>query len=178
MRILLVAAFLVLLIAGATSVWAQETGEIIIYGSYEEVPTVGWWPPDASGVVAVGSVAFFEIPGNGGGLPLATRCEIVDARITAILSDGITGPVYVGAIRGQPTVYVGPYRLITVYHEDAVNAGACCARKLAQKWANSTAAALPQVLPSSYAPSAALAADRAEAEAVLGHPLPAVETID
>ena len=93
---------------------------------------------------------FFEIPDNGGGLPLATRCEIVDARITAILSEGVMGPVCVGAIRGQPTLYVGSHRLITVYDEDAVHAGAASAQQLAEKWAESIAEALPQVVPSAF----------------------------
>ncbi len=166
MRILMVAMLVVTLAVGVVGVCAQEAEEIVIYGSYEDVPTVGWWPSAATGMVAVGSVEFFVIPGNGGGLPLATRCEIVDTRITAIASEGVTGPVYVGAVRGQPTVYVGSYRLITVYDEDAVNAGAACARVLAEKWAESTAAALLRVVPASYAPPAALAADRAEAEAL------------
>ena len=151
MRTLIAALLVALLVAGMTAVWAGPGEEIAIYGTYEEVPSVGWWPPDASGTVAVGSIPFFVIPGNGGGLPLAIRSEIVDARITEIISDGIIGPVYVGDVRGQPTVYVGAYRLITAYDEDAVNAGVCCARKLAEKWAAGTAAALVQVAPAPFA---------------------------
>ncbi len=156
MRTLIAVVLVAVLVAGMTAVWAcSGEEEIVIYGTYEEVPSVGWWPPDASGMVAVGSVPFFVIPGNGGGLPLAMRAEIVDTRITEIISDGIIRPVYVGAVRGQPTIYVGPYRLITVYDIDAVNAGATSAQVLAEKWAAGTAAALPQVTPSPYAaPSA------------------------
>ncbi len=131
--------------------WAGDPEEYVLYGSYEDVPSVGWWPADASGIVAVGGIEFFTIPGNGGGVTLPVRAEIVDARIAEILSDGIIGPVCVGDVRGQPTIYVAEYRLITVYDEDAVNAGAASAQALAEKWAQSVAEALPQVLPSPYA---------------------------
>jgi len=142
---------LVLLVAAVSGAWAGQPEEYVLYGSYEDVPSVGWWPADASGMVAVGGVEFFAIPGNGGGLTLPVRAEIVDARITEILSEGIVGPVCVGDVRGQPTLYVAEYRLITVYDEDAANAGAVSAQALAEKWAQSVAEGLPQVLPSPYA---------------------------
>ena len=156
MRTVTVVGLLVLLVVAVSGVWAGQAEEVVLYGSYEDVPLVGWWPADAIGMIAVGGVEFFEIPGNGGGLTLPVRAEIVDARITEILSEGISGPAcgnirrWVRDIRGQPTVYVGPYRLITVYDIDAVNAGAASAQALALKWAQAVAAALPQVLPSPY----------------------------
>ena len=151
MRIAAGVTLLVLLVLAASGAWAGQPEEFVLYGSYEDVPSVGWWPAGASGMIAVGGVEFFEIPGNGGGLTLPVRAEIVDARITEILSEGISGPVRVGDVRGQPTVYVAEYRLITVYAEDAANAGAASAQALAQKWAQSVAVSLPQVLPSPYA---------------------------
>jgi len=151
MRIAAGVTLLVLLVLVASGAWAGQPEEFVLYGSYEDVPSVGWWPPNASGMIGVGGVEFFAIPGNGGGLTLAVRAEIVDARITEILSEGISGPVCVGAVRGQPTIYVAEYRLITVYDEDAANAGAASAQVLAEKWAQSVAAGLPQVLPSPYA---------------------------
>ncbi len=157
MRTIAGVTLLVLLVLAASGAWTGQPEEYVLYGSYEDVPLVGWWPADAIGMIAVGGVEFFEIPGNGGGLTLPVRAEIVDARITEILSAGISGPVcgnigrWVRDIRGQPTIYVGPYRLITVYDEDAVNAGAASAEDLAWKWAQSVAEALPQVLPSPYA---------------------------
>ena len=150
MRTIAGVTLLVLLVLAAIGVWAEQPEEVVLYGSYEDVPLVGWWPADASGMIAVGGVEFFEIPGNGGGLTLPVRAEIVDARITEVLSAGIIGPVCVGDVRGQPTIYVGEYRLITIYDVDAANAGAYCAHTLAEKWAQSVAAALPQVLPSPY----------------------------
>ncbi len=151
MRTATVVGLLVLLVLAASVIWAGQTEECVLYGSYEDIPSVGWWPADASGMIGVGGVEFFVIPGNGGGLTLPVRAEIVDSRITEILSGGISGPVCVGDVRGQPTIYVGLYRLITVYDIDAVNAGAISAQVLAEKWAQSVAAALPQVLPSPYA---------------------------
>jgi hypothetical protein len=156
MRTMTVVAILAALALVISGVWAEPAEETVLYGTYEDVPSVGWWPAGASGVIAVNGVEFFEIPDNGGGLPLAIRCEIVDARITEIMSAGIYGPAYVGAVRGQPTVYVGTYRLITAYDEDAVNAGVCCAECLAQQWAQGVAEGLPRVVPTNYAPRASL----------------------
>ncbi len=135
MRIAAGVTLLVLLVLAVSGAWAGQPDEFVLYGSYEDVPSVGWWPAGASGMIAVGGVEFFEIPGNGGGVTLPVRAEIVDARITEILSGGISGPVRVGDVRGQPTIYVAEHRLITV----------------AEKWAQSVAAGLPQVLPSPYA---------------------------
>jgi len=128
MRTVTSVGLVVLLTLAVSVAWAGDPEEHVLYGSYEDVPSVGWWPANASGMIAVGGVEFFVIPGNGGGLTLPVRAEIVDSRITEILSDGIIGPVCVGNVRGQPTVYVAEYRLITVYDEDAANAGACCAQ--------------------------------------------------
>ena len=151
MRIAAGVTLLVLLVLAASGAWAGQPEEFVLYGSYEDVPSVGWWPAGASGMIAVGGVEFFEIPGNGGGLTLPVRAEILDARITEILSAGISGSVCVGDVRGQPTIYVAEHRLITVYDVDAANAGAASAQALAQKWAQSVAVSLPQVLPSPYA---------------------------
>ena len=151
MRTVTGVVLLVLVVLAVGGVWAGQSEEVALYGSYEDVPLVGWWPAAATGMIGVGGVEFFVIPDNGGGLTLPVRAEIADARITEILSAGIVGPVCVGDIRGQPTIYVGQYRLITVYDVDAANAGAASAQVLAEKWAQSVAAALPQVLPSPYA---------------------------
>ena len=156
MRIAAGVTLLVLLVLAASGAWAGQPEEFVLYGSYEDVPSVGWWPANASGMVAVGGVEFFEIPGNGGGVTLPVRAEIVDARITEILSEGISGPVRVGDVRGQPTIYVAEHRLITVYDVDAANAGACCAQALAEEWAQSVAVSLPQVIPSPYAAQSVL----------------------
>ncbi len=156
MRIAAGVTLLVLLVLAASGAWAGQPDEYVLYGSYEDVPSVGWWPAGAGGMIAVGGVEFFEIPGNGGGLTLPVRAEILDARITEILSAGISGPVRVGAVRGQPTIYVAEHRLITVYDEDAANAGAASAQVLAQKWAQSVTVGLPQVIPSPYAAQSVL----------------------
>ncbi len=151
MRTVTSVGLVVLLTLAVSVAWAGDPEEHVLYGTYEDVPSVGWWPANASGMIGVGGVEFFAIPGNGGGLTLPVRAEIVDSRITEILSEGISGPVCVGDVRGQPTIYVAEYRLITVYNEDAANAGAASAQALAEKWARSVAVGLPQVLPSPYA---------------------------
>lgn len=149
MRSFVVLIVTVSLIAGGVAAVAASE-EIAIYGTYEEIPSVGRWPSYARGQIAVGHVGFFVIPGNAGGLTLVERCTIVDTRITEILSHGVLGPVRVKAIRGKPTVYVGPYRLITVYPRDVRGADARCSWQLASKWAKSTAQALPKVMPSAF----------------------------
>ena len=151
MRTIASVALVVLLVLAVSVAWAGQPDEYVLYGSYEDVPLVGWWPAGASGMIAVGGVEFFVIPGNGGGVTLPVRAEIVDARIAEILSAGIIGPVCVGDVRGQPTIYVAEHRLITVYDVDAANAGACCAHTLAEKWAQSVAEGLSLVVPSLYA---------------------------
>jgi len=161
MRIAAGVTLVVLLVLAVSGAWADQPEEFVLYGSYEDTPSVGWWPAGANGMIAIGGVELFEIPGNGGGVTLPVRAEIVDARITEILSDGICGPVRVGAVRGQPTIYVAEHRLITVYDEDAANAGARCAETLAKKWARSTAAALLRVIPTSSAPPWFLAEETA-----------------
>ncbi len=149
MRSLILTVISIGLVVGCMAAVAASE-EIAIYGTYEEVPLVGEWPAAAKGQVAVGSVPFFVIPGNAGGLTLVQRATIVDARITEILSHGVLGPVTVKPIRGKPTVYVGAYRLITVYPRDAQNAGVECSWQLARQWAKSTAKALPKVMPRAF----------------------------
>ncbi len=151
MRSLIVSVVITGLVVGCGVAWAARD-EIVIYGTYQEVPSVGSWPAGATGQIALDNVSFFVIPGNAGGLTLAQRCEIVDTRITEILSHGVLGPVTVKPIRGKPTVYVGRYRLITVYPRDARNAGVKCSQQLAERWVASTAQALPVVMPSAFMP--------------------------
>ena len=146
--IIVMAAIISLVVCGGAAL--AEPEEIAIYGTYEEVPQVGMWPRGASGQIAVGGISFLVIPGNAGGLTVAERVAIVDTRITEILSHGVLGPVRVKAIRGKPTVYVGLYRLITVYPRDARAVGARCSKCLANKWAKSIAEALPKAMPRSF----------------------------
>jgi hypothetical protein len=75
-----------------------------------------------------------DLPGGGGGLPLEVRAEILDTRMTEILSAGIAGPIVIGDIRGKPTIWVGAYRFITVYPEDAAAKGTTM-MCLAKMWA-------------------------------------------
>jgi len=65
MRTVAGVTLLVLLVLAVSGAWAGQSEEFVLYGTYEDVPSVGWWPAGASGMVAVGGVEFFEIPGNG-----------------------------------------------------------------------------------------------------------------
>ncbi len=149
MRYLVAIAVSISLMVGCLAM-AGASEEIVIYGTYQEVPSVGTWPASATGQIGVDGVAFFVIPDNGGGLTLAQRCAIVDTRITEILSHGVLVPVTVKPIRGKATSYVGPYRLITIYPCDARNVGVACSQQLAMEWAKSTAEGLAKTMPSCF----------------------------
>ncbi len=58
MRMATVVTVVVLLVFAICGVWGVQDEEIALYGGYEDVPAVGWWPADASGVIGVGGVMF------------------------------------------------------------------------------------------------------------------------
>jgi hypothetical protein len=127
---LILSVLLVLLVAG----WAAAQADIVIYTGGTDLPQVGKLPVATAGDIKVNGALVMKIPGNGGGLPLDVRAEIVDTRMTEILSAGLVGPVRVGDVRGKPTIWVGDYRLITVYPEDAAAVGTDM-KSLACAWA-------------------------------------------
>jgi len=146
-RIVLMLSLLVMLGAATALVaYADASPEIVIYGGDGDVPVAGYLPPATAGNIMIGGTPVLEIPGNGGGVVLAVRAEIVDTRLVEILSSGIVGPVWVGAVRGKPTVYVGDFRLITAYPEDAA-ATDCTMRELASQWAEGVAWAVLRTSP-------------------------------
>lgn len=112
------------------------SAEIVIYSGDDDLPQAGDLPLATAGQIKVNDHLALDVPGPGGGIPLNVRAEILDTRMTEILSAGIAGPIVIGAIRGKPTIWVGEYRLITVYPEDAAAKGMTML-ELAQSWAES-----------------------------------------
>ena len=108
-----------LLVALALLSALAASAEIVIYSGDKDVPKAGALPQATAGQILVNGVLVLNLPGNGGGVPLAVRAEIMDTRLDEILSKGLLGPIVIGAINGKPTIWVGDYRLITVYPEDA-----------------------------------------------------------
>ena len=129
----LVLLFLVVFLLAGLSV---ASAEIVIYSGDDDVPRAGNLPPETAGDIKINSFLIMKLPGGGGGIPLNVRAEIMDTRITEILSAWIVGPIKIGEIRGKPTIWVGEYRLITVYPEDAAATGTTM-RGLAETWAKS-----------------------------------------
>jgi len=151
-HLLLVAVLLVATMLPTTAQQNPAADEVVIYGGEDEKPAVR--EPIIGPVdVAVNGVVFFTIPGAAIGYSSVERREIVETRITEILSTCPLAPVTVRPVRGKPTVYVGNIRLITVYPADVRNTGADSAKELAAKWAEGTAAALQVVAPTAFRPA-------------------------
>lgn len=146
---LVLACLIVMLLAGLSA----ASAEIVIYSGEEDVPLAGNLPPETAGEIKVDEFLVLTLPGGGGGVPLNVRAEIMDTRITEILSAHILGPVTVGQIRGKPTIWVGEYRLITVYPEDAQATGTTM-EALAATWAENVREMLWKCSPAA-GPSAA-----------------------
>ncbi len=98
--------------------------------------------------IAIGNHEMFSILTNAGGFTIAERERIVYMRLTEIISNVRVRPSAFGivSVRGKPTICVGPYRLITVYPNDAAAAG-CTADELAAEWMGSLMRELPWVTP-------------------------------
>ncbi len=152
-RLLSVFSLALLMAAVCISAYAV-TDEVVILGSDTEKPQVptGFTPEEA--VIGVGSVHFFTIKASAAGYTIPQRARIVNIRLTELLSRRLAGPVTVKPIRGKPTVYVGPVRLVTVYPQDVKAAKAVSARALAEEWAQSLRVGLPTVMPGPVGPRA------------------------
>lgn len=142
-RFLATAAVLVLLALGA----GRATAEVVLWGDDTDKPKN---PTNFTGTefpILVDAAPFFVLRTGAAGYTLAQRGGIVDLRIDEALSRHLSGPVSVSPIRGKPTIYVGPVRIVTVYPEDAVAAKAKDANELAAAWAEALAVGLPKVVP-------------------------------
>lgn len=141
----LLGVLLVVLVVGLGT--QAVAAEIVIYGDDTEKPLVptGFSPSEI--LIGVDAAEFFVLKTAAAGYTLPERARIVDMRITEVLSRRIVGPVTVQRLRGRPTIYVGPVRLVTVYPEDVAASSARSAAALAQAWAAGVRAALPKVMP-------------------------------
>ncbi|NLO72644.1 MAG: hypothetical protein GX100_00865 [candidate division WS1 bacterium] len=140
------ATLLALVLALGLAAGTIASAEIVIYSGDEDLPLAERLPAETAGDIRVDDTLVMRIPGAGGGIPLAVRAAILDTRITEILSAGIVGPLVIGDIRGKPTIWVGPYRLVTVYPEDAAAMGTDM-RTLAEQWAAGTQSMLYKCSP-------------------------------
>lgn len=123
--------------------------EIVFWGDDREKP-----PADVEGFapgvapIQLDASLFFRIHTPAAGYTIAQREAIVLRRIVEAMAAGTVAPVYVDSVRNRPTVYIGRYRLITVYPADVAAAGAPSAYALAHKWANGVRKGLQITAPS------------------------------
>ena len=129
--------------------WGQMDEEVVILGGEDEKPvvTARYMPDEVE--IGVGGVMMLRIRASAVGYSPVQRGRIVDARMVYALSYGNLDPeaVHVSMVRGQPTVYVGNIRLITVYDSDVEATGADSACELANLWAASVACCLRSLAP-------------------------------
>lgn len=148
-RILVTAALLVSLALGL----GRASADVVLWGNDTDKPKN---PANFTGTeftVLVDNAPFFVLRTKAAGYTLGQRGEIVDLRIDECLSCRVTGPVTILPIRGKPTIYVGPVRVVTVYPEDAAADHAASEEALARDWADALARGLPKVVPLSSLPS-------------------------
>lgn len=158
-----------LLVTAALGAWGAEcnqpapakscpTGrEVKIWGGLDSKPkTSDQYQPEAV-KIGIGSFNMFEIERGAAGYSLAEREVAIYNRLTEILSKGPARPesVCIGRVRSAPTIYVGPYRLVSVYKHDAVAAG-MTQEELAEKWRGGIAEVLPKVASANVAPKSPL----------------------
>ncbi len=130
-----------------TGVAVGSTDEIVISGDLnDKPPTRG--PDMARADIAIGDYLLLTIRTPAAGFTVAERESIVYMRLTEILSNERMDPgdFVLSEVRGKPTLWVGNYRLITVYPRDAEAAGTT-SRQLAVTWLESLRTKLPEVAP-------------------------------
>jgi len=98
--------------------------------------------------VAVDNYLFLRIRTPAAGFTMDQRRILLDQRMVNILSYEDAGHpnVWVGNIRGKPTIYVGKTQLITVYPRDA-GANKTTSEWLAAHWAERVRVGLKKVGP-------------------------------
>lgn len=126
--------------------------EIKIWGSQDARPKIADGHDPSQVTIGIGSYDMFEIKTAAAGFSVAEREVIIYNRLASILSTGPVAPhrVCVFKVRSAPTIYVGPYRFVTVYRQDAQAAGTT-QEALAEKWRQGIAHALPRVATSAFA---------------------------
>lgn len=133
--------------AFAADVCNAPTCSVIVSGDLSDKPATRG-PALEKADIAIGNHDLFTIRTNAGGFTIAERERIVYMRLTEIISNVRVRPsaFTITGVRGKPTLCVGPYRLITVYPNDAAAAG-CTSEELAAEWMASLMHQLPWVTP-------------------------------
>lgn len=121
--------------------------EVVIWPSASDKPKAPESFAAEAYEVGVNGVSFFTLRTSAAGYQLIERAYIADLRLTEVLSRRLTGPVVIKPIRGKPTIYVGPVRVISVYPNDVAAYRARSAEELACKWAQALREGLPRVVP-------------------------------
>lgn len=122
--------------------------EVVFYGEESYRPLVAdAYQPEVAEIKTDGFV-YFTIRTPAAGYSIAERESIVLQRLIEVMSSGSIAPVYVDEVRGAPTVYVGRFRIVTVYPADVVACGAANARALAEQWADGVRKGLLRTAPS------------------------------
>lgn len=159
---LLITLLAVVLLAGIAASWAAAAGcnpvrEIKIWGGTSAKPKTADSYQPAHARIGIGRFDMIEISRPAAGYSIAEREVAIYNRLVEIISNGPVQPeaVCVGQVRSAPTVFVGSYRLVSVYPQDARAAG-MSRQELAHKWARAVSAALPQVAPTAAAVKAGL----------------------
>ena len=129
--------------------FCEVPGEIVLWGDDRDKPATNSksYSPTTADIQINGAV-FFEIRTPATGYSVAQRECITLKRVVEIFSSGKISPVYVDAVRGCPTIYVGKYRLISVYPEDVASYHAVSAYNLAEQWAEGTRKGIQRTAPS------------------------------
>lgn len=129
--------------------------EVKVWGGLDSKPkTAEAYKPEKV-TIGIGSFDMFEIKNAAAGYSLSEREVAIYNRLVEVLSKGPARPeaVCVGRVRSAPTVYVGNFRLVSVYAEDAQAAG-MTQQALAEKWRDRLAAVLPIVATENVVPKA------------------------
>jgi hypothetical protein len=140
---------LCLMIAASAIGWCVVPDEIVLFGDDTCKPptnTANYTPTSAD--IQENGAVFFTILSPAAGYTVAERETIVLKRLVEAMSGNTLPPVYIDAVRGRPTVYVGKIRLITVYPQDVAAAHASSDLALASEWAAGIRAGLLRTAPS------------------------------
>ncbi len=140
----LLTVIVALLVASAAM---ASSDDIVLFGDVNAKPATRGPEMDKADI-AIDNHTFFTLHTNAAGYTIAERQRILNIRLTEIISKvRMTDDAFaLSSVRGKPTIYVGPYRLITVYPNDAEAAGMSM-DELAQQWFESVCTQLPQVAP-------------------------------
>lgn len=150
--ILLVAGLMLMAAMAGAQVCSPPDRDIRIWGTPDARPKVAAANNPGQVTIGIGRYEMFEIKAPASGYSVAEREVIIYNRLIEILSTGPVAPerVCIYQVRSAPTIYVGPYRFVSVYASDAKAVGTS-QLALAEKWRQGIAQALPNVATAAFA---------------------------